>query len=271
MTARQPVATANARRNALAPRERARRWQPSRDALWAAVEPYLDEDAQVAIVGAGNCDDVPLTRIAARAGHVDLLDIDERASRAAIRREPRYLRRRLSSHHGDATGGLADEVIRAATRTPPGPPPDLRFGAEYELVIGDLLYTQLLYPALLDAGLDGAAIDAVLERDGPRVTRAAVDRIHGIVQPGGVAIHVHDPVAWWDGHPQPFTLDDVLALANDHPACEALIATGDTPMGCDPEGALAELGIVPERVVYWHWPFTDGVDYVARATVVRVV
>jgi hypothetical protein len=82
---------------------------------------------------------------------------------------------------------------------------------------------------------------------------------------------VHDPVAWWLGHEQPFTLADVLArAARDPDEALALVATGHGPTGTDPRGALAALGIAPASTAIWHWPFTIGVDYLVCATGVEL-
>src|SRR5580704_1562904 len=73
---RAPSRVANASRNGQAERGRRRHWAPARDALWDFLAPHLDGGARVAIVGAGNGDDLPLRRIARRAGEVTLIDID---------------------------------------------------------------------------------------------------------------------------------------------------------------------------------------------------
>jgi hypothetical protein len=82
---------ANARRNAQAPAHRPVLWRAARDQLWALLDPILASGATVAVVGAGNCDDLPLTRLGRRAHRVDLIDIDPTASKRAVRRAPREL------------------------------------------------------------------------------------------------------------------------------------------------------------------------------------
>src|ERR1700753_1159759 len=81
-----PWRVANASRNAEAGFGRRRRWTPARDALWDFVEPWIEDGARVAIVGAGNGDDLPLRRIARRAGSVTLIDLDPRAAQGARQR-----------------------------------------------------------------------------------------------------------------------------------------------------------------------------------------
>ena len=83
-----------------------------------------------------------------------------------------------------------------------------------------------------------------------------------------LVVHVHDPLAWWDGHEQPVSLEEILDLAeSDGPeAALALAARGSGPHESDPRAALAALGLTPTATALWHWPFTDGVDYLACAT-----
>jgi len=203
---RAPARVANASRNAGAELDRHRRWAPARDALWDFLAPWLDKGARVAIVGAGNGDDLPLRRIARRAGEVVLVDIDPRAAQGARRRLRRAERRQVAVVGHDVTCGAADRVALVALRegevdsadsvatamAPPAPrsddmepgsdrhawlapEPDLPLpGAPYDLVVGDLLYSQLLYPALLDLGVDPDRRADTLARHAPHLTRVVV-------------------------------------------------------------------------------------------------
>jgi hypothetical protein len=272
----RPATRANARRNAGASGDRARRWRGARDACWALLEPLVASGAAVAVCGAGNGDDLPLGRLAARAARVDLLDVDPAACRAGIRSVPRGpLRRRLRAVEADVTDGLADRIVAAAAADsaldaaglaaplarlealPLGEPP-------YDLVVGDLLYSQLLFPGLKDAGLEPEAVDAALAVAGQPLTDAVVRRL-AAAAPLGPSVHLDDPIAWWPGHEQPFGLDDVLAAAS-RSADEALglIATGNRPIGTDPRHALRARIV---QTAFWRWPFAAGVDYVVCASV----
>lgn len=264
-----PAGVANTSRNANAGRSRHRRWEAARDALWDFVAPVVEEGARVAIVGAGNCDTVPLPRLTARAHEVVLIDIDSRTAEGARRRLGRRERRKVEVIGHDVTEGAADAIVIAATdgRGAVGtePPRDALPGAPYDFVIGDLFYSQLLYPALLDLDVDADRIDSVIAAHAPSLTAAVVARLHASAP---VVVHVHDPLAWWDGHEQPVSLEAVLELAEggDVEAALALIARGIGPMESDPRAALADLGLAPAATALWHWPFTDGVDYLACAT-----
>lgn len=294
MRRRAPSRVANASRNAQAGSGRRGRWAPARDSLWRFLAPHLDEGASVAIVGAGNCDDLPLRRIAERAGEVTLLDLDPIASKAARRRLGRTEGRKVGVIGHDVTEGAADEIVHAAldserpTRSEAAgedasdasrparatdesdeeihPLP----GAPYDLVIGDLFYSQLLYPALVDLEVDPQIRDQTLAQHAPTLTREVVARLHASAPR---VVHVHDPIAWWDGHEQPVTLDEILtAYATDGPdAALALAAGGNGPHESDPRAALASLGLTPIATALWRWPFIDGVDYLACATLAPAI
>ena len=267
----RPATTANARRNAAGKPDRRTLWQSAQDATWAVIDPLLSRGAVVGIVGAGNCDDLPLAQIADRAGRVDLLDLDPAACRGAIGHAPRALRSRLDAIEADASGGHADRISAAvvAGRVTQVPGPDWSpFGnGPYDLLVGDLFYSQLLYPGLRDAGVADERIMLALTTYGPALTGLVVSRMHASA-PDGVVVHIHDPVGWWRGHEQPFTLDHVLAVAR-HSADDALelLQSGSGPEGTNPRNSLAALGIPILRTSFWRWPFGPGTDYLACATV----
>jgi hypothetical protein len=111
---RSPSRVANSSRNASAEVRRHGRWAPARDALWAFLDPHLSAGARVAVLGAGNADDLPLQRMVARARSVALVDLDPRATRAARRRLHRRARRRVEVIEHDVTGGVADTIAVCA-------------------------------------------------------------------------------------------------------------------------------------------------------------
>lgn len=274
MIAARPVRAANRARNALGDEARRARWRPARDALWALLDRHVAPAATVCVAGAGNADDLPLGRLLARAGRVELCDLDPAAARRALRREPAPLRARGAIVRADVSGGGADRTVRAvlADRAPRRPlaPPEPLPGGERDVVVGDLLYSQLLYPALLDAGASGPRIEAALERYGPALTRSVVERLHATARPGGAVVHLHDALGWWEGHPQPFAPEAVLeAAAGDLSAALELIASGHPPRGCDVLGAVRDTGAPILETALWRWPFREGVDYVVVALVIR--
>ena len=270
---RGPASRANKQRNARATAARLERWRPARDSLWALLDPFVAASARVAVVGAGNGHDVPLRRLAERAERVDLIDLDARAARGARGRLPAGLRERVAVVRQDVTAGIADELARLAAHgdlpAPREAPLEPVGAGAYDVVIGDLLYSQLLYPALRDSPLQPERVGVVLARiDRPLVT-SVVRRLHASA-PGGVVVHVHDPLGWWAGHPQRVTLEEILEAAEtDSDAALALVARGHGPTACDPRAIALELGCEPVATALWRWPFQEGVNYLACATVTK--
>jgi hypothetical protein len=276
---RAPCRVANASRNAEAGFGRWRRWGPARDSLWDFVAPLIEDGARVAIVGAGNGDDLPLRRIAQRAGSVTLIDLDPLAARRARQRLGRSERAKVDVIGHDVTEGAADAIVLATLADDAANEASdllhlaaeqcgegrLLPGAPYDLVIGDLFYSQLLYPALVDLGVDSDRRAETLVRHAPPLTRGVVARLHASAPR---VVHVHDPIAWWDGHEQPVALAEILAAATgpDPEDALALAARGVGPHESDPRAALADLGLSPTATALWRWPFAPGVDYLACAT-----
>lgn len=268
--------TANAARNATVPYGRARRWRETRRSLWRLLDPYVADDARVAVVGAGNGYDVPLGRLARRAGRLDLIDIDGAAANGAVRRLPGHDNVRVVVE--DVTAGAADAIVRRAVRDAAALDPpatvDLPHGplasGPYDVVVADLFLTQLLYPALRDTSLPRKAIGATLRHHGQALTTAVAGRLHASA-PDGLVVYVHDLLGWWDGHPQPFPIEELLSAARRDPeqALE-LAARGNTPYSGDPRVAIADLGGEIVRTAFWRWPFSPGTDYAVCATVARL-
>lgn len=260
-------------RNLQADVGRWRRWAPARMALWRLLERRVSAGASVAVVGAGNGDDLPLRQVARRAGRVDLLDIDAGAVRVARRRLVAG-RRRVRAVNCDVTDGSADRAVAAAITARPRPHAlavvDGLADGPYDVVVADLLYTQLLFPALLDAGLTGDSLAAAMGASGPELTRLVVGRLHASA-PEGIVVHLHDLLGWWPGHRQPFAIQELLALGErDLPAALTLAASGQAPLGADPRPALDEIGAELLDTALWRWPFAAAVDYLVVATVARL-
>lgn len=236
---------------------RRKRWRPARDAVWALLEDVIAPGAAVAVVGAGNGDDVPLARLAERAGVLDLIDLDPDALGRAVARTGGKGRAVVE----DVTAGAADAIIATALAREPraaGTPPAAAPLGTYDVVVADLVLTQLLYPALKAAGtLSGREIDEVLLREGQPLTDAVVGRLHASAP---VVVILHDLLGWWKGHQQPFALDTLLR----RPAADArrLARAGSTPYGCDPWVATRNAGAHVDRERHWRWPFAPGADYV---------
>jgi hypothetical protein len=245
-------ATNNARGAGAAGRRK--RWRPARDAVWALLEDLVVPGASVAVVGAGNGDDVPLARLAERAGSLDLIDLDPDALARAVERTGGKGRAVVE----DVTAGAADAIIAAALgRGESRAPEEMAPLGAYDVVIADLVLTQLLYPALKAAGtLSGREIDEVLLREGQPLTDAVVARLHASAR---TVVILHDLLGWWKGHQQPISLNTLLRAPTDQ--ARRLAHAGSTPYGCDPWVATRSAGARVEREEHWRWPFAAGADY----------
>jgi hypothetical protein len=219
--------------------------------------------AAVAVIGAGNGHDLPLARLGRRAGRLALIDLDARALRGT-RRRLRLGGVRPHTIAEDVTGGRAEAIVQAAiSGGTPGVRHDTGPIGAYDVVIVDLMLSQLLYPALSDAGLSRRAIDATLLAHGQKLTNAVIARL---ADSAPLLIVFEDVLGWWEGHPQPLTLEEILAL-DDPEAALARALEGNLPYGCDGRlGLLAAGAEVIDRAL-WRWPFSPGTDYLVCATV----
>lgn len=259
---------ANRSNNAMHQQLRLDRWSGVRDRLWELLEPLIDDGARVALIGAGSCDDVPLRRIVGRAGVVDLVDIDGQAMERARTRVDPALRPQVVAVELDVTGGCAEQVLRAVRDEAPLPDslplprgPIARGG--YDLVVGDMLYTQLLHAGLIALGIEQERQRSIMRRYDPPVVRALVERIESSLAPGGHAVHVHDVACWSNTHPQPVALPE--ALADPELAWERLRRHD----GCDPHLALQSGAGRILGHAWWEWPFEPNKQFLVRATVTR--
>jgi hypothetical protein len=134
-------------------------------------------------------------------------------------------------------------------------------------VVGDLFYTQLLYPALLDRRLASDRVDAALREYGQPLCGSVVARLHASA-PAGVVVHVHDALGWWDGHDPGGTIGELLALSPRDAV--ARLPRFDGPWGCDVAAAVTALGAEVLDVETWRWPFAEDVDYLVYALAARV-
>lgn len=259
---------ANVRNNAMHQELRLERWAPVRDSLWRLLDPLLAPGGRVALVGAGSCDDVPLRRILDRDVEVDLVDFDAAATARAVHRLDAAARARAQPIELDVTGGSADLVLRAVRDELPLPGAlPLPWGplgrGGYDVVVADMLYTQLLHPGLIALGVFGDRQHELMRRYDPPLTNALVHRVQASLAPGGHAVHVHDLACWSNGHDQPIDLTSAL---EDPSNAWKRLRRHDR---CDPHLVLERIGAAVPRVAWWEWPFEPNKRFLVRASVAR--
>lgn len=264
--ARSIARAANARNNAMHQGLRLERWTDVRDHLWRVLDPLLEEGASVALVGAGSCDDVPLRRITARAARVDLVDFDRPSMERGRGRVERSVRGRIRLVEGDVTDGCADTVLAAVRDDAPMPnalplPVGPLGSGDYDVVVGDLLYTQLLHAGLVDLGVVGDRQRDVMARYDLPLATSLVQRIQASLAPDGHAVHLHDVACWTDEHPQPLTLEAVLEAPDE---LWTHLRRHDR---CDPHLVLERLRADVLGQHWWPWRFEPAKQFLVRATV----
>lgn len=169
----------------------------------------------------------------------------------------------------------ADEIVAAAASgaaldLPPATPVPLP-GGPYDLIIGDLLYTQLIYPGLVDAGVAPDRIGTILHAHGQPLVNRLVADLHHTLAACGTAVHLHDPIGWLpDRHQTARCPQSSPPQASRAP--ETLVRRGRLVRSGDVHHAVSQdprFGIAGEAV--WRWPFTLEVDYLVWATAVQAL
>lgn len=265
-TATVDARTTNARNNADHQHLRYERWSEIRDHAWAFLEPVIARDATVLIVGAGNGDDLPLAHICDVASRVTLVDIDADAVTRARARLTDEQDARVSVVFADVTGGAADRVLATVNswwrQTKILPPRDPLTPERHDVVIADMLYTQLLHPGLIALGLTRTQQTRAMQRYDAILRDALIARLHASAQPDGTVVHIHDVACWTTNHPQPVEFED--ALANPDASWPKLRRHD----ACDPLIAEQSHGAAPLDTAWWPWRFEPKTSYLVRACAV---
>jgi SAM-dependent methyltransferase len=255
--------TTNARNNADHQHLRFERWSDVRDAAWSFLEPIVERGASVLLVGAGNGDDLPLARLSDVAARITLVDIDADAVERCRTRLSEEQRSRVDVLLTDVTDGAADRVLGSVgswwrqTKILPSRAP--LANERYDVVIADMLYTQLLHPGLIALGLTRAQQSRAMQRYDAILRDALIARLHASARPGGTIVHIHDLACWTTDHPQPVDLDRVL----DRPdAAWGRLRRHDA---CDPLLGERAHGTEPTSTAWWPWRFEPKTSYLVRA------
>lgn len=248
------------------------------DAVVEAARLRADAAAQarLCVLGAGNCNDLDLERVAAPFTEVHLVDIDDRALMRAVARQPEAVRPRLHRHGGVDLAGLSARRLARWKRTVPDAAEIedaagaslegvlTAVGGPYDVVASACVLTQMAF-ALRDVlGERHPALDAVRFA----LMRTHLSTLAALTAPGGVALFVSDvvssssyPVA--EPLPEGRTLTDVL---------RDVVGSGAGYFAANPElvaGLLAEVG-TPELLDPWLWTGPLDRTYLVYALRLRV-
>jgi hypothetical protein len=159
------------------------------------------DGAKVAILGAGNCNDVNLAELAKIAAQVHLVDVDDEAQAAAVGRESPEVAAKVIRHCFDLTGVL-DLFSGWKTAAPLLPQLQQLTGASaekacaklpapFEVVVSSGVLSQLMWACSQALGTSHPAL-------GPIASHVAVGHLRTMVElvrPGGRAVLVTDVVS----------------------------------------------------------------------------
>ncbi|MEW6458663.1 MAG: hypothetical protein AB1441_06295 [Bacillota bacterium] len=271
------------------------RWARHRD----LVKRLVDQAAggiqweRCLVLGAGNCNDIPLDHLADAFTEVTLFDLDESALAAAAARLSPRQRAGLRLLAGDLTGlhasGAAEAIARLARRgrwpelvqylgkfrkkIRSLPPPELDHG--YDLVVSVCVATQLFVPFIRAVAADSPLWDRI-HAHAADISRALSNRLgehmHRSVEPEGAVAFATDILEW--NAARLGLAGRVAPLASDSEAIDPA-AVDELLRG---HSHLKNVGAVPENLaglftpvhaVDWIWAFSDWKQYVVRGFVLH--
>lgn len=199
---------------------------------------------KVAILGAGNCNDLDLVQLASECGEIHLFDLDREAMEGALLRQGVSERPNIHLRDDLELSGLSDS--EHAT----GPDP----AADFDLVVSTCVVSQLLETVsrVLPPGLHRDRIML-------QVRDVHVCLMTGLTAPGGTGIVVTD-MAEADSDPD--------SSAPPEPAsARELARKGSHFLGLDPKGIRQALGAVRnlKESEPWAWQLDPVRRYLVQA------
>jgi hypothetical protein len=235
----------------------------------------------LAVLGAGNCNDLDLPALAARFSQIHLCDLDDEALRRARDRQPPEVAARLVLNAPVDLSGAFDRLaafktrpasVAEQTRLPtaatervlaalPGP---------FDVVLSACMLSQLMHSCYVALGLQHPQLHMMAAAMGMAHLRSMA----GMLAPGGTGLLVTDTISTetyaleelWGDRPPLVMLEEIDRQDRS--------LTGTAPSFLrrvfreDPE--LARLAAGPPRLVEpWLWRFTEEITFLAYAMVFR--
>ena len=199
---------------------------------------------KVAILGAGNCNDLDLVQLVSECGEIHLFDLDREAMEDALLRQGVSERPNIHLRDDLDLSGLSDSAPGTARKS----------ASEFDLVVSTCVVSQLLETVsrVLPPGLQR-------DRTMLQVRDAHVRLMTGLMTEGGTGIVVTD-MAEADS--------DLDSSAPPEPAsARELARTGSYFLGLDPKGIQQALGAVrnPKQSEPWTWQLDPVRRYLVQA------
>lgn len=199
---------------------------------------------KVAILGAGNCNDLDLVQLASECGEIHLFDLDREAMEDALLRQGVSEKHKFHLRDDLDLSGLSDSAPGTARITAP----------DFDLVVSTCVVSQLLETVsrVLPPGLHRDRIML-------QVRDAHIRLMTGLMAPGGTGIVVTD-MAEADS--------DLDSSAPPEPASATELARkGSYFLGLDPKGIQQALGAVRnlQQSEPWTWQLDPVRRYLVQA------
>jgi hypothetical protein len=226
------------------------------------------------VLGAGNCNDVDLERLAESFSEIHLVDVDAPALARAVARQSEPVRPRLRRHAVDLSGLPARRLGRWKRAVPSAADVEAsaaaaldtiltKLGGPYDVVASTCVLTQMAFALRESLGERHPALETA--RFG--LMRTHLSTLVGLTAPGGVALFASDVVSSSTyplaAPPPGRTLTDLL---------RDVVASGAGYFAANPEllaGLMAEVG-TPELLEPWLWTGPFERTYLVYALRLRV-
>ena len=240
-----------------------------------------DTGGSLALLGAGNCNDVDLPPLVARHAEVHLVDLDDEALRRARDRQPPEVAARVVLHGAvDLTGALdrlTPGAAAAVLRADPGELHDAAtarirtaIGRTFDTVVSCCVLSQITQSCRRGLGMDHPDLNDIA--DG--LLTAHLRALLLLTNPGGTALLVTDVVS-----SETYPLDELYTPENALPLLDDLNQAGNLLTGTSPrdlrrfftrDDIAAPLLAEPPRLVPpWLWHLGEEVTLLTCAWVLR--
>jgi hypothetical protein len=230
----------------------------------------------LAVLGAGNCNDLDLPALAARFREIHLVDLDEEAVRRARDRQPPEVASKLVLHAPVDLSGAFDRL--AAFKTKPATPAEqarlpresvekilAALPGRFDVVLSACMLSQLMHSCYVALGIEHPQLQTMAAA----LALAHLRSLSALVAPGGTGLLVTDTISsetyaleeLWGDQP-PLALLDQIDRANR-------TLSGTAPsflkkiLRDDPE--IAPLVSAPRLLEPWLWRFTEEMTFLVYA------
>jgi hypothetical protein len=230
----------------------------------------------LAVLGAGNCNDLDLAALAARFREIHLVDLDEEAVRRACERQPPEVAARLVLHAPVDLSGAFDRLTafkkKPATVAEQAQLPaaglqriQASLPGQFDVVLSACMLSQLMHSCYVALGIEHPQLHLL-------ATALAVIHLRSLAAltaPGGTALLVTDTISsetyaleeLWGDRPPLALLDEIdrtdRALSGTAPSFLRRILREDPQ--------VAPLLAPPRLVEPWLWRFTDEMTFMVYA------